>query len=1643
MIGRNKIVLLPVMAYVLTRLFLLVGIGFFVCAGQNDADIDIESQVGRAIKCYRGDGSAQRCMPAFENIAFGKNVNSNNTCGKPRRQYCVQTGTSGAKKTCDFCDASQAGYNHPPYLMTDIVSEANPTWWQSQTLLDNKYPVRLIMNFEKTYEVLFIRIKFHTIRPHSFAIFKKSSYDPNEQWTPYQYYSRTCQQTYGLPNNEIVKISNQKIALCSDEFSSMTPLSGGNVAFLTLRYRPGKNNFDDHTQLQDFVTVSSLRFDLDRLNTFGDEVFGDPKVLRSYYFAISNIAVGGRCKCNGHASACDTVKGILQCKCEHNTAGIDCEKCLPLFNDRPWRKGSGKSANPCIRCTCNGLADSCIFDKQLWTDSRGRSGGRCLNCKNNTAGINCEKCKDFHYRSDQREACKPCKCNNIGARSLNCNDKGKCACKPGVTGQKCDRCYPGYYGFSKSGCRACGCSYEGSLSQNCDATGQCRCKPNVVGKRCDQCQANHFDLDGSNPSGCKPCFCNGHGISCTALPGIGRKEIVSSFQTGLDGWKVVDEYGVDRTSLAEKDRRSQYVYIRSPGKQKLYFLAPGRYLGNRLSSYAKLLTFKYGIFRQPNDEEVESSTTDIVLEGSGMTASYAINSQNNPLPKDRFVTYNFRLVEPKGVSTFDFQRILSDLKALKIRVTYLSGRRGAIDRISLESTQYLSVNSPEQVTWQESCTCEQGYKGNLCEQCSSGYTRVAGATSPLGKCVLCECNNHGDQCDPETGICECKDNTTGHNCEICKAGFYGNPTRGNPDDCKPCPCVFGSNCILIGSSVQCTNCPEGHIGDRCEVCKDGYFGDPLAKLGMKTRCQLCDCSGNVDPNAFGNCDGLTGACIKCINNTTNGKDNRCELCADGYFGDALKGNCSACNCYTNGTFLPPNHKAGDLLPCDVNGKCKCRKNVIGDQCNSCPPGFWNVASGNGCEPCSCDPLGSHGTECNVDSGQCLCKAGVGGRRCDRCAAGHYRFSKSGCKACSCNPDGSVDQNCTEFGVCVCKENVLGIKCDKCPENKFNLTAGCLSCPACFDLIEEAVNNLREQLHNFNFTINVNGSSGSIIADVKDKDFEKAINLILKDIILLITRVKTINREDKEVNQLFLTLKSEFDGLELRLDELKKMIKKTKDESQNGKERNEDAGKIIENIMKLFDQLDTAMDTTVTQIKKRAETNAGNLSVTGKEMLEIARQAGNAAATQYNESLHIVTSTKKAVNQSTAALKASRNAREAQKIIIADLTEKKNQANESSSRIVDAKGFIKYISKKFSEVSGESDVLVEEAKKSLIDLGEGIMKDYEERSLPTLVNITTTTLQLVNDNSVSVENLGLDEISARELMSFGKYLKKQSSIARQKSITSKTEAEQAQADGLKTLDDANNMLKILKEFDERIEESRKNASEIKRALIEPTKKLLKAANNLDLRAKTEVEEALTQAIRSLNAIEEGNNTIANAEMAIDDVKASLKDLLERILAFSKVEVRSTMQHLNKTSNALDKYRKRAEEDFVGIKASFNDSQMALKYVASTKIQLNSTFRSVSEISSKITSLQDIDSATLNDAESRLKDAANVIENSIQNEIERLTLFRATQQANLRKYTAELGPLRAMIDEANAIFDNIPRACFKREVVIEPGAAGAKN
>lgn len=90
--------------------------------------------------------------------------------------------------------------------------------------------------------------------------------------------------------------------------------------------RPSAEAFEESEVLQEWVTATQIRISLVRMNSFGDEVFRDPRVLKSYYYAISDFAVGGRCKCNGHASECTRSSGQgaeqLVCNCKHNTTGI-------------------------------------------------------------------------------------------------------------------------------------------------------------------------------------------------------------------------------------------------------------------------------------------------------------------------------------------------------------------------------------------------------------------------------------------------------------------------------------------------------------------------------------------------------------------------------------------------------------------------------------------------------------------------------------------------------------------------------------------------------------------------------------------------------------------------------------------------------------------------------------------------------------------------------------------------------------------------------------------------------------------------------------------------------------------------------------------------------------------------------------------------------------------------------------------------------------------------------------------------------------------------------------------------------------------------------------------------------------------------
>uniref|UniRef100_A0A8C2UHU5 Laminin subunit gamma 2 n=1 Tax=Coturnix japonica TaxID=93934 RepID=A0A8C2UHU5_COTJA len=579
-------------------------------------------------------------------------------------------------------------------------------------------------------------------------------------------------------------------------------------------------------------------------------------------------------------------------------------------------------------CDCNGMSRQCVFDWQLLMETG--NGYRCLGCMGNTAGVHCERCKDGYYRQWDGDCCLPCHCHPHGSLSTQCDGNGRCSCKPGVMGEKCDRCQPGFHSLSEAGCQRYGqsqlCACDPAGTADC-ISGRCICKVGVTGERCDRCKQNFYNLDARNLAGCSPCFCYGHSSSCVSAENYSVHKITSTFQQGPEGWTGVHEDG--SPAELEWSPRHQDVFIAARRWEALYFVAPAKFLGNQQLSYGQTLSFDYRLDRGGR----LPSPHDVILEGGGLRVTAPFLPSGKVLPCGVSETYTFRLDEHPSskwsprLNYFEYRRLLGNLTALWIRATFGEYSTGYIDNITLVSAQPTAgVLAP----WVEQCQCPDGYQGQFCERCAAGYRRDAPHMGPFSICVPCNCHG-GGICDPDTGECYSGDENVG-NIISCPFGSYRDPRP--PHSCRACPCGHGQSCSVLPGreEVVCDHCPPGAAGPSCEFCADGYFGDPAASQP----CQLCQCNGNVEPNAVGNCDRRTGECLKCIYNTAG---FHCERCKDGFFGNPLAPNpadkCRACSC---------NSVGAEPLKCRNDGSCICKPGFGGPNCeqSECPACYSQV-----------------------------------------------------------------------------------------------------------------------------------------------------------------------------------------------------------------------------------------------------------------------------------------------------------------------------------------------------------------------------------------------------------------------------------------------------------------------------------------------------------------------------------------------------------------------------------------------------------------------------------------------------------------------------------------------------------------------------
>ncbi|KAM9026484.1 laminin subunit beta-4 [Ara ararauna] len=415
----------------------------------------------------------------------------------------------------------------------------------------------------------------------------------------------------------------------------------------------------------------------------------------------------------------------------------------------------------------------------------------------------------------------------------------------------------------------------------------------------------------------------------------------------------------------------------------------------------------------------------------------------------------------------------------------------------------------DQVTGQ--CSCRREVDGQRCSRCLAGYFGFP-------HCRPCVCNGFAELCDPVTGVClNCREFTAGSHCERCMDGYYGNPLNREP--CHPCMCpeeptsnrYFAHSCYQDSQSAQLVcNCLEGYSGNRCDECPSGFYKNP-GSPGLD--CAPCPCNNNIDLTDPESCNRVTGECTKCLHNTHG---TNCQFCKPGYFGSALNQNCQRCTCNLSGVHssMCPGGDAACL--CDpATGACPCLPNVVGVTCNQCASGYWDLASGKGCQICDCDPKNSQSNQCNQLTGQCPCKLGYSGRCCDECEENYFGNPQEHCISCECNLEGTSHPKCDKAtGVCNCRAGVTGRSCNQCGRGFEKDFPSCRQCHLCFDQWDTEITALAQTVWGLmRFAANLEDKGGQMPScDTRFKAFEDAISeteRILKHPVLSLEAISGI------------------------------------------------------------------------------------------------------------------------------------------------------------------------------------------------------------------------------------------------------------------------------------------------------------------------------------------------------------------------------------------------------------------------------------------------------------------------------------------------------------------------------------------------------
>jgi hypothetical protein len=180
------------------------------------------------------------------------------------------------------------------------------------------------------------------------------------------------------------------------------------------------------------------------------------------------------------------------------------------------------------------------------------------------------------------------------------------------------------------------------------------------------------------------------------------------------------------------------------------------------------------------------------------------------------------------------------------------------------------------------CSCPGNRTGAACDQCPAGWMLRTSDNTCVQTCAS-QASSCGSRktCDVGQGICVCRAEYTGDQCDACAPGYQDNDKNTTCSaSCAMTSCPAGQSCTDTTGTARCA-CPGNRTGVNCADCPSGW----VLRASDGTCVQTCAAQSC---GARRYCDDSQGMPVCSCQTGFTGAD--CAACADGFTADGA-GQC--------------------------------------------------------------------------------------------------------------------------------------------------------------------------------------------------------------------------------------------------------------------------------------------------------------------------------------------------------------------------------------------------------------------------------------------------------------------------------------------------------------------------------------------------------------------------------------------------------------------------------------------------------------------------------------------------------------------------------------------------------------------------------